>query len=98
MIVLKGKYYYLLPSYPMLFAGGAVWWEEVFAARPTMAGLKVAYPALLAAAGLVVAPLALPVLPVAVYSRYQCALGPSAPRTEVGHVGPLPQRFGDMFG
>jgi DNA-binding helix-hairpin-helix protein with protein kinase domain len=46
----------------------------------------------------VFAPLALPILPVETFLRYQRALGISPPRTEVGHVGPLPQHFGDMFG
>jgi len=30
MIFLKAKDYYLAPVYPMLFAAGAVWWEQVF--------------------------------------------------------------------
>ncbi|HEY0793269.1 MAG TPA: glycosyltransferase family 39 protein [Chthoniobacterales bacterium] len=98
MIVLKGKEYYLLPIYPMLFAGGAVWWEKRFKGWPFAAWLKTACLMVLGLSGLVFAPFALPVLPVKVYLRYQHALGITPPKTEVGHVGPLPQHFGDMFG
>lgn len=30
MIYLKAKSYYLVPVYPMLFAAGAIWWEQFF--------------------------------------------------------------------
>ena len=33
MIYLKAKNYYLAPIYPMLFAAGAVWWEQFFEAK-----------------------------------------------------------------
>lgn len=98
MIILKAKNYYLLPIYPMLFAGGAVWWERLLEARRRISWLKVAYPVLLFAAGAVFAPMAVPVLPVEAYLRYQHALGFEPPKTEVGHVGPLPQHYGDRFG
>jgi 4-amino-4-deoxy-L-arabinose transferase-like glycosyltransferase len=97
MIVLKGKNYYMLPIYPMLFAGGAVWWERLLATRRRFNWLKVAYPVLLVLVGAVFAPMLAPVLPVETYLRYQRALGFEPPKTEVGHVGPLPQHFGDRF-
>jgi len=98
MIVLKGKNYYLLPIYPMLFAGGAVWWERLLANRRRVSWLKFAYPLLICLLGAVFAPMLAPVLPVETYIRYQNALGFAPPKTEVGHVGPLPQHFGDRFG
>jgi hypothetical protein len=98
MILLKGKNYYLLPIYPMLFAGGAVWWERQLEGRRHLNWLKVSYPALLCLAGAAFAPMAVPVLPVEAYLRYQRALGFEPPKTEVGHSGPLPQHFGDRFG
>ena len=97
MIVLKGKNYYMLPIYPMLFAGGAVWWERLLATRRRFNWLKVAYPVLLVLVGAVFAPMLAPVLPVETYLRYQRGLGFEPPKTEVGHVGPLPQHFGDRF-
>ena len=98
MIVLKGKNYYLLPIYPMLFAGGAVWWERLLEGVRRVGWLRVAYPALLFVGGAALAPLSVPVLPVEAYLRYQRALGFEPPKTEVGHRGPLPQHFGDRFG
>ena len=98
MIVLKGKNYYMLPIYPMLFAGGAVWWERLLATRRRFNWLKVTYPVLLVLVGAVFAPMLAPVLPVETYLRYQRGLGFEPPKTEVGHVGPLPQHFGDRFG
>jgi hypothetical protein len=98
MILLKGKNYYLLPIYPMLFAGGAIWWERLLEGRRRINWLKVVYPALLCFSGAAFAPFALPVLPVETYLRYQHALGFEPPKTEVGHRGPLPQHFGDRFG
>lgn len=98
MILLKGKNYYLLPIYPMLFAGGAVWWERLLESIRRIKWLKIAYPVLLCVAGALLAPMAMPVLPVETYLRYQHALGFEPPKTEVGHSGPLPQHFGDRFG
>lgn len=98
MIALKGKNYYLLPVYPMLFAGGAVWCERLLAESCRASWLKIVYPALLFVAGAVFAPMAVPILPVETYLRYQQALGFEPPKTEVGHVGPLPQHYGDRLG
>ena len=98
MITLKGKNYYLLPAYPMLFAAGAVLCEKLLQARRALSWLKVAFPVVLVAAGVVSAPLVLPILPVETFLRYQSALGLKIPKAEVGHIGPLPQHFGDMFG
>ena len=98
MILLKGKNYYLLPAYPMLFAGGAVWCEKLIQNRRSLSWLRVAYPLLLIVGGTLVAPLAMPVLRVETLLRYQQALGIQLPKTEVAHEGVLPQHFGDMFG
>ncbi|HEX2639875.1 MAG TPA: glycosyltransferase family 39 protein, partial [Pyrinomonadaceae bacterium] len=98
MIALKAKNYYLAPVYPILFAAGGVFWES-FAERFRWAKFGgYAYAAVLAITGLAFVPLALPVLPVEKYTAYQDKLGFSPPKTEVGHQGPLPQHFGDMFG
>ena len=88
---------YLAPAYCGLFALGGVaierasmaagrdWWRPM-ALWLTLAG------------GLVTVPLALPILPVETYVRYQSALG-LAPRTEERQeMGVLPQHFADMFG
>jgi hypothetical protein len=48
--------------------------------------------------GAVFAPMFLPILPPDGFVRYQERLGLAPPKTEVAHVGPLPQYFGDQFG
>lgn len=87
---------YLAPAYPMLFALGGVAIERQSAAgrdwvRPVALALLVIF-------GVLVLPLALPVLPVQTFVRYQAALGQSPRTEETQDVGSLPQHFADMFG
>jgi hypothetical protein len=98
MMKLHGKDYYLAPIYPMIFAGGGVFWEMTFAGHPKLRGLKVALPAVVLALGVVAVPLNIPVLPVEKIVPYMNALGIKMSRTEVQDSGPLPQHFGDEFG
>jgi Dolichyl-phosphate-mannose-protein mannosyltransferase len=96
-VILKGKVYYLAPAYPMLFAAGGVVLERWIERRNRL-WLKPAIIAVLLVAGTVLAPFALPVLPVKTYIAYQKALGLEPPRTEQHKMGPLPQGYADMFG
>jgi hypothetical protein len=100
MIVLKAKNYYLAPVYPMLFASGAVAVEGWLARRAWSERLwpKVALAAYVLAAGAIVAPAILPLLPPEKLLAYQRRLGLAPPKTEVRHDGPLDQRLGDQFG
>ncbi|MCU1307178.1 MAG: glycosyl transferase, family 39 [Acidobacteriaceae bacterium] len=97
MMAMHGKNYYLAPIYPMMLAGGAVLWER-WLSRKSFAWAKFAYPALLVVAGVIGAPLVLPVLPVETFLQFESKLGLSTPKTEVAHKGVLPQHFGDRFG
>ncbi|GAC1667993.1 MAG: glycosyltransferase family 39 protein [Candidatus Acidiferrum sp.] len=97
MIALHGKIYYLAPIYPMLLAAGAVWVESCVPRR----ALRWARPAIFApliAAGAIAAPLAMPVLPVAMAVKYCRYWDVNAVRVEQMPIGDLPQLFGDMFG
>ena len=98
MILLKAKSYYLAPVYPMLFAAGSVFWENLTARLRLGKIVRYAFPTLLIIGGLIFLPLAMPVLPVERFIEYQNALGIAPPKTEVGHQGVLPQHFGDQFG
>jgi hypothetical protein len=101
MIAGKAKNYYLAPIYPMLFAGGAVAWENWLARRAWSRERpwpRVAVFAWVAAAGAIVAPAILPFLPPEGLLAYQRRLGVAPPKTEVRHEGPLEQRLGDQFG
>ncbi|HXJ96143.1 MAG TPA: glycosyltransferase family 39 protein [Terriglobia bacterium] len=91
-ITLDGKDYYLAPAYPVLFAGGAVAFEEV--TRVRWAWSREAYFALVLLSGALVAPRAAPILPVDTYIRYSSPRGavPGAP----GYA--LPLYFADEFG
>jgi Dolichyl-phosphate-mannose-protein mannosyltransferase len=94
-VVLKGKIYYLAPAYPMLFAAGAIFWAE---RRPAGRRLAYAYVALIVLAGAILAPLAIPILPVDTFIAYQRKMGLEPPRLETHRLGPLPQLYADMFG
>jgi len=98
MMVLKGKDYYLAPAYPMLFAAGGVFWERGLEVWRRIRWLKVALPLVIALSGAVVLPLGLPILPVESFLRYVEMLGMQPVKREVGHVGVLPQYYGDRFG
>jgi len=87
---------YMGPAYPPMFACGAVaisWlshrWRAV--AVPGIAGLLVV-------SGAVLAPLAMPILPVKEYIGYAKALGIAPSTPENLRVSELPQFFADMQG
>ncbi len=94
MMALKGKNYYVAPIYPMMFAAGGVWWEQLTRSR----WVRVPLVAVVAAGGILLGPIILPVLSPENYLAYTGALGLTVPKTERGHVSPLPQLLSDMFG
>jgi len=97
---LKAKNYYLAPVYPMLLAAGAVGLESALR-RWSWAGERRAPRAvilLVAGAGALTTPMAVPLLDPERFLAYERWLGLERPKTEVAHEGPLPQMFGDQFG
>ena len=86
---------YLAPAYPMVFALGGIAVEVVSRAhrwlQPASAALVVVF-------GLVALPMALPVLPVETFVRYQAALHQTPSTDERQEMGALPQHYADMFG
>jgi Dolichyl-phosphate-mannose-protein mannosyltransferase len=95
-IASHGKAYYLAPIYPTLYAAGAV------AVEAWLPGRAMRWFAIRAitVSGLVILPIALPILPPDRLVTYSRALGlaPSATATERGAQSALPQYFADMFG
>ncbi len=91
---------YLANVYPPLFAAGGVAWERTLwklepGWRPALAGAALVA---LLVTGLLLAPLATPILPVETYVEYADALG-VGPSTAEGHeLAELPQFYADMFG
>lgn len=101
MIALKAKNYYLAPIYPMLFAAGAVAIEAWLARRAWTAGRlwsRAVLAVYVIAAGVLVVPAVLPILPPEQLVAYQRRIGAAPQKTEVRHDGPLDQRLGDQFG
>lgn len=97
LLAMRGKVYYLMPAYPMLFAGGALWLERLLE-RPRLAWLKPAYAGALLVWGALLAPTFLPVLPPETYIRYTRTLGISQARLESRATSEMPQFFADRFG
>ncbi|SPE40026.1 membrane hypothetical protein [Candidatus Sulfopaludibacter sp. SbA3] len=97
IVLMSPRVYYLFPAFPLLFAAGSVVWESVRVLN-RWRWLKVAYPALLAITGAILAPIAIPVLSPEHYIQYTRTLHLEQPRLETHQLGPLPQIFADQFG
>ncbi len=97
LLVVRGRVYYPLPSYPMLLAAGAVA-LETWLARLRLAWVKPAYAGIVALAAAILAPLAMPLLQPESYLRYTRALHLSPPQIEHRQASALPQLFADRFG
>jgi len=97
-LALDGKSYYLLPAYPMLLAAGGVAFEA-FVAGPRRRWLRVAFPAVLVAAGLMTIPFGVPVLSIEGFLRYSQAFPYAhAVKIERDATAPVPQLYADMTG
>jgi len=97
IVTLSPRIYYLYPAFPVLFAGGCVMWE-LWLASPQHRWLKLTYPGLMLVAGVIISPIAIPVLPPELYIRYTKVLHLQPPRIETWKLGPLPQLYADQFG
>lgn len=97
MMTQSAKPYYLTPIYPALLAAGAVVLER----RASSGGWRFLRPTAAIAilvSGLVLAPLAKPILPTDTFVRYAAALGMAPSADERHQLGRLPQFFADMHG
>lgn len=88
---IQGKSYFLTPAYPPLFAGGAMMFGEW---RVGLGRWIAVYPVLLTLVGLLLAPVAIPVLPPAVYGQMYDKNSSSGVSVSNG----LPQNLADRFG
>jgi hypothetical protein len=88
---------YLSPAYPVLFAGGGIWFEKTI----SMKYLKTAvypYCGLIILTGFLLLPTALPVLNPETYVSYSTTLGIQPITSEGITLQELPQHFADMHG
>lgn len=97
LVATDGRFYYLLPAYPMLFAAGAVALEKGLA-PPRWNWVRRAYVGAVAITGILFAPIAMPILPPETLIRYTEILGVSQPQLEHRRSSALPQLFADRFG
>jgi 4-amino-4-deoxy-L-arabinose transferase-like glycosyltransferase len=94
-LTLGAKVYYLAPIYPVLFAAGAAWLESrLLRVRP----LAAAYPVLLLAVGLAIAPEAFPLLPLPQFLTYQHVFDLRGIKMERHPEGLVPQQFAYQLG
>jgi hypothetical protein len=92
------KPYYFAPAFLAVLPAGAVA-IEVYVARHPWNWIKPAYLTVLVLGGALTAPLALPVLPVETFMRYQKWLGIRPSSEERGEkLRSLSQMYADMFG
>ena len=92
------KFYWLSPAYPMLFAAGAYGLELLIRQRPRLAWMERAYIWTLLISGLIIVPLAIPILPTETFIRIRQLTGVSQVKSENLAEGVLPQSFADRFG
>jgi hypothetical protein len=97
MIALKGKDYYLVGIYPMLFAAGGVFWERTIERIKALRFVRYVLPALIVVLGVAVMPTVMPILAIPDLISYQEKLGFRPPRSEVLQTSPLQQIFSDQL-
>ncbi len=88
---------YLAPIFPLLYAGGGIIFEKLIEVQK-LAWIKIALPVTIAFTGLLMIPLALPVLPVQTFISYTHIIGFSPESNEKHKLEGLPQFYADMFG
>ena len=89
---------YLGPGYTMLFAAGGVAIERWASGGRRRGGPVAALAVLSALSSLAILPLAVPVLPVETFIKYQAAVGMAPTTAENMELSELPQFYADMFG
>ena len=97
MLVLKGKFYYVAPVYPVVFAPGAVLLEQLTQARP-LSWFRPMYALAMLIVAAPMAPTAIPLLSVQQYIAYSKRLGIHQQKFENQPQSQLPQIYADMMG
>ena len=102
IIIQQAKFYTILPIFPVLFAGGAVFIERTAKKFRSLYFIGIAYAFLLTTVGIITIPAARPIFPVDLTIKYLNYTGlfksGSKMNTEKYSLGLLPQTFADSFG
>jgi 4-amino-4-deoxy-L-arabinose transferase-like glycosyltransferase len=97
--VQKAKFYFLSPAYPMLFASGACAVEGFVRTRPRWNWLLPAFERALLVSGLLILPLAIPILTPEAFIRYNALFGGAGEiKFERLRSSLLPQAYADRYG
>jgi hypothetical protein len=92
----KGKPYYLFPYYPILISAGAI--SIVSFSDKRLKLFKYVITAIVVIAGILISPIAIPVLQPDGLIAFQNTLGLNISAGEKGRQSPLPQHLADRFG
>ncbi len=96
--LMKAKFYFLIPFYPILIAAGAVTINEYFIRHGSRILPRIIIP-IMVIGGIVTAPLAMPILPVDTFIKTFNFMGGDAGIKQERHeIKELPQHFADRFG
>ena len=101
MFSLHAKDYYLAPIYPVLYAAGAIAWQHRFAPSERQRDRLFAFPifeTVLTLTGILILPMAMPVLEPATWVAYTTRLHLRPGNTENARTSALPQFYADRFG
>ncbi|MFH0883896.1 MAG: glycosyltransferase family 39 protein [bacterium] len=94
----SAKPYYLAPAFTLPLGAGAVFVEEMTRRVRKSLSVQLAVIAFIAVPGLLLAPIAIPVLPVKDYIRYSARIGLTPSVGERWETAELHQFYADMFG
>lgn len=97
MLLLRGKFYYVAPVYPVIFAPGSVFFEQI-TSKARLQWTRPIYAFVMFAIGAVLAPTTIPILSIPSYIAYTRKLGIEQQKFEHGAQGRLPQIYADMVG
>jgi hypothetical protein len=97
MVALKGKFYYVAPVYPVMFAAGGVAFESLTEST-RWRWVRPVYAAVMLAVGGLIAPTMIPLLPVKTFIAYSQKFGIRQQKFENQPLNELPQIFADMYG
>jgi hypothetical protein len=97
MLLLKGKFYYVAPAYPVVLAPGAVFFEQLTEVR-ALKWFRPVYALAMLVVGILIAPTAVPLLSIEGYIAYTKKLGIKQQKFEHQPQSQLPQIYADMVG
>jgi Dolichyl-phosphate-mannose-protein mannosyltransferase len=97
MLLLKGKFYYVAPVYPVVFAPGALLFEHL-SKQGAARWFRPVYAVTMFLLGALIAPAAIPLLSIRTYMAYTKRLGIQQQKFENQPESRLPQIFADMVG